>query len=79
MFGFSLSELSVVILIGILVLRPKDFPVVIRKIGEWYGKWRRIYYGFVNEINDIVQTSEENERKSPQHTEKRGGSHDRNN
>lgn len=79
MFGFSLSEFFIVILISILVLRPKDFPVIIKKIGEWYGKWLRIYYGFVDEINDIVHATEDESKKPPQHTEKHGGFHDRNN
>ena len=77
MFGFSLSEFGIIILLAILILRPKDFPIIVKKAGQWYGKWLRIYYGFVDEINDIVKT-EETEKNTPQFTEKRGEDYDRN-
>jgi sec-independent protein translocase protein TatB len=40
-FGFSLSELLVAIIVALVALGPKDLPRVLRKLGQWAGKIRR--------------------------------------
>lgn len=42
MFGFSLSELVVVIVVALVVIGPKDLPRMLRKLGQWAGKLRRM-------------------------------------
>lgn len=42
MFGFSLSELIVVIVVAIVVIGPKDLPKMLRKLGQYAGKLRRM-------------------------------------
>lgn len=42
MFGFSLSELVVVILVALVVMGPKDLPKMLRKLGQYSGKLRRM-------------------------------------
>lgn len=42
MFGFSLSELVVVVLVTIFVVGPKDLPKMLRKLGQYAGKLRRM-------------------------------------
>jgi sec-independent protein translocase protein TatB len=41
-FGFSLSELVVVIIVALVVIGPKDLPKMLRKLGQWAGKLRRM-------------------------------------
>jgi len=41
-FGFSLSELVVVIVVALVVIGPKDLPKMLRKLGQWAGKLRRM-------------------------------------
>ncbi|MBX3230003.1 MAG: Sec-independent protein translocase protein TatB [Hydrogenophaga sp.] len=41
MFGFSFSELVVVVLVTLIVMGPKDLPKMLRKLGQWAGKIRR--------------------------------------
>jgi sec-independent protein translocase protein TatB len=41
-FGFSLSELVVVIVVAQVVMGPKDLPKMLRKLGQWAGKLRRM-------------------------------------
>ena len=48
-------EILVVIVVAILVIGPKDFPVVIRKIGNWTGSIRR-YFSEIQK--DIAETQE---------------------
>lgn len=42
MFGFSLSELVVVIVVAVVVIGPKDMPKMLRKLGQMAGKLRRM-------------------------------------
>ncbi len=42
MFGFSFSELVVVILVAVVVMGPKDLPKMLRRVGQWAGKLRRM-------------------------------------
>jgi len=48
-------EILVVIVVAILVIGPKDFPIVIRKIGNWTGSIRR-YFSEIQK--DIAETQE---------------------
>jgi sec-independent protein translocase protein TatB len=41
-FGFSLSELFVVIVVALVVIGPKDLPKMLRKLGQQAGKLRRM-------------------------------------
>jgi sec-independent protein translocase protein TatB len=40
-FGFSFSELVVVVLVALVVMGPKDLPKMLRRLGQWAGKIRR--------------------------------------
>ncbi len=42
MFGMSFGELAVVIIVGLVVMGPKELPKVLRKLGQWAGKLRRM-------------------------------------
>ncbi len=42
MFGFSFSELVVLVVVAIVVIGPKDLPKVLRKLGQYAGKARRM-------------------------------------
>lgn len=41
-FGFSFSELVVVIVVALVVMGPKDLPKMLRRLGQWAGKIRRM-------------------------------------
>ncbi len=42
MFGFSFGEMVVVVIVAIVVIGPKDMPKVLRKLGQWSGRLRRM-------------------------------------
>lgn len=42
MFGLSFGELVVLIVVAIVVIGPKDLPKILRKLGQWSGKMRRM-------------------------------------
>src|SRR5678816_952241 len=42
MFGLSFGELVVLIIVAVVVIGPRDLPKVLRKLGQWAGKLRRM-------------------------------------
>lgn len=51
MFGISLPEFSLIIIIGILIIPPKDLPKVIRFIAKTYQRLQKMYYRLLRELN----------------------------
>ena len=42
MFGFSFGELCVLVVVAIVVIGPKDLPRVLKKLGQWASKARKM-------------------------------------
>ncbi len=47
-------ELLIVVLVAILIIGPKDFPVVLRKLGSWIGSTKKYFSDIQNIVEDIV-------------------------
>jgi sec-independent protein translocase protein TatB len=41
-FGLGLGEIIIIILVALVVIGPKDLPKMLRKVGKWAGKLRRM-------------------------------------
>jgi len=52
-------EILIVVGIAIVVIGPKDFPVMLKKIGSWIGTAKR----YVNQIQEEVSIIDENEKE----------------
>ena len=52
-------EILVVVLLAILVIGPKDFPVVIRKIGRWTGSIKKYFSDIQKDVTDLQDSIEE--------------------
>ena len=46
-------EILVVISVAIIVLGPKDFPVMLKKAGSWIGTAKRYVSNIQNEVSNI--------------------------
>ena len=46
-------ELLIVVLVAILVIGPKDFPFVLKKIGSWIGSVKRYISSIQQEVSDL--------------------------
>jgi sec-independent protein translocase protein TatB len=42
MFGMSFGELTVVVIVALVIFGPKELPKILRKLGQWSGKLRRM-------------------------------------
>ena len=46
-------EILIVVAIAIVVLGPKDFPVMLKKVGSWIGTAKKYINNIQNEVSDI--------------------------
>jgi len=56
-------ELLIIVIISILVIGPKDFPIVLKKIGSWIGSSKRYFSDVQKNINQITDVDYEKDEK----------------
>ena len=58
-------EILIIVSIAIVVVGPKDFPVMFKKIGSWIGSAKRYFADIQNQVSDITDEKfDEIEEKS---------------
>jgi sec-independent protein translocase protein TatB len=58
MFEVGWSELLVIALVAIVVIGPKDLPRVMRVVGQWSGKVKRMAREFQGQFNEALREAE---------------------
>ena len=53
-------EILIIVGIAIIVIGPKDFPIMLKKIGSWIGSAKR----YVNQIQQEVTINVDNENET---------------
>tara|TARA_B100001057_G_C22169074_1_gene688642 strand:- start:352 stop:558 length:207 start_codon:yes stop_codon:yes gene_type:complete len=56
-------ELLVIIIVAILVIGPKDFPIVLNKIGSWVGSIKRYFSDIQKNVNEITNLEDNKNKK----------------
>tara|TARA_B100000780_G_scaffold12048_1_gene8217 strand:+ start:103 stop:336 length:234 start_codon:yes stop_codon:yes gene_type:complete len=51
-------ELLIIVVIAILVIGPKDFPIVLKKLGKWTSTIKRYFLDVQSNINEITNLDE---------------------
>ena len=65
-------EILAVVIIAILVLGPKEFPVALKKIGSYIGKLNNTFSSFQREISSVTNEIDiENDITKDQNSEKK--------
>ena len=49
-------EILIIVVVAILVIGPKDFPVVLRKIGNVIGSTKRYFSGIQDKMSKLDET-----------------------
>jgi len=47
-------EILAIVIIAILVLGPKEFPIALKKIGSYFGKLKNTISSFQKEVNSVT-------------------------
>ena len=51
-------ELLLIILVAVLVIGPKEFPIVLKKLGIFFGTIKRYFSEFQSNVNEITNIDE---------------------
>ena len=52
-------EILIVVILAILIIGPKDFPIILKKIGSWLGTFKNYFSEVQKNITDIEDSVEE--------------------
>ena len=52
-------EILIIVVLAIIIIGPKDFPIMLKKIGSWVGSFKNYFREVQNEITKIEDTVEE--------------------
>ena len=56
-------EILIIVSIAIIVIGPKDFPVMLKKIGSWIGSAKRYVANIQNEVSSLENEDFSNDDK----------------
>ena len=62
-------EILIIVAIAIIVIGPKDFPFVLKKIGSWIGSIKKYVSNIQQEVSDLgsdnfeIKSEESNKEK----------------
>ena len=48
-------EILAIVIVAILVLGPKEFPIALKKIGSYFGKLKNTLSNFQREVNSVTE------------------------
>ena len=52
-------EILIIVVLAILIIGPKDFPIMLKKIGTWVGSFKSYFTEFQKDLSDIEKTVED--------------------
>jgi len=56
-------ELLLIVIISILVIGPRDFPKVLKKIGSWIGSVKRYFSDVQKNVDEIADLDIKDKKK----------------
>lgn len=58
MFGLDFSEILIIGVVALIVVGPKELPQLMRTVGQWVGKARRMASEFQGQMNEAIREAE---------------------
>ena len=52
-------EILIIVVLAIVVIGPKDFPIVLKKIGNWMGSIKRYFNEIQKDVTEVEDSVEE--------------------
>ena len=52
-------EILIVVVVAILIIGPKDFPIMLKKIGSWVASFKNYFSEMQKDLTDMEDSIEE--------------------
>ena len=52
-------EILIVVVLSILIIGPKDFPIMLKKMGNWMSKLKNYFTDIQREVTDVENAIED--------------------
>ena len=52
-------EILIIVVLAILIIGPKDFPIMLKKIGSWVGSFKNYFSEMQKGLTDMEDSIEE--------------------
>ena len=52
-------EILIVVVLAILIIGPKDFPIMLKKIGSWVGTFKNYFNDMQKDITEMEDSIED--------------------
>ena len=56
-------EILIIVALAIIIVGPKDFPVMLKKIGSWIGSVKRYVNDVQNQVSNITKETIDTDQK----------------
>ena len=53
-------EILIIVSLAIIIIGPKDFPIMLKKVGSWIGSAKRYVSDIQNQVTDITDEKFDN-------------------
>ena len=64
-------EILIIVSIAIIIVGPKDFPIMLKKVGSWIGTAKKYISNVQNEVSSIdIDVNDTDEKKENKKVEK---------
>jgi len=65
-------EILIIVTVAILVVGPKDFPIMLKKMGSWFGSIKRYVSDVQNQVSELddIEINEDTKINQNQNSKK---------
>ena len=71
-------EILIIVSIAIIIVGPKDFPLMLKKMGSWLGSIKRYVSDVQNQVSEITDETIDQENKIKKPIDKKNKLKDKN-
>ena len=62
-------EILIIVSLAIIIIGPKDFPIMLKKVGSWIGSAKRYVSNVQNEVSSLGNEDFSNDKKKEEKVE----------
>ncbi len=71
-------EILIIVSIAVIIVGPKDFPLMLKKMGSWLGSIKRYVSDVQNQVSEITDETIDQENKNKETIDKKNNLKDKN-